>query len=310
MKVYHNINDFTPIENSVVTTGTFDGVHNGHKKIISQLTQKAQSINGQSVLITFNPHPRQVLFPENTDLKLLTSIEEKTELIKNCGVNHLIIHPFTLEFSRLKAHDYIKQYLVDQLQIHSLIIGYDHQFGRNREGSFEELKNFATDYGFNIEQITALDIENVNVSSTKIRQALSEGNMAKANKFLGYNFQLSGLVASGDGIGKTLNFPTANLQLNNNFKIIPKNGVYACEVKHNQKAYKGMMNIGTRPTVKENSQLKIEIHLFNFHENIYNQNITVFPLHRLRDEQKFNSLQELQNQLMVDKQNAMRYFEI
>lgn len=309
MKVYFGINEFKKVNKPVITTGTFDGVHNGHKKIIKNLISKAKEIEGESVMITFNPHPRLVLFPENNNLKLLNSLEEKISLLEKEGLDHLIIQPFTIEFSRLSALEYIRDLLVNKLGLHTLVIGYDHHFGRNREGSFEELQEFAQLYNFDIEQISALDIESVNVSSTKIRNALADGNVALANTFLGYNFGFTGNVVKGDGIGKTIGYPTANIELTDKYKTIPANGVYACLVNLKDQAFKGMLNIGVRPTINDQKHQKIEINLLGFNGNLYDKTLTIELIEKLRDEQKFDSLEELKSQLGIDKENALKVLQ-
>lgn len=309
MKVYFGINEFKKVNKPVITTGTFDGVHNGHKKIIKNLISKAKEIEGESVMITFNPHPRLVLFPENNNLKLLNSLEEKISLLEKEGLDHLIIQPFTIEFSRLSALEYIRDLLVNKLGLHTLVIGYDHHFGRNREGSFEELQEFAQLYNFDIEQISALDIESVNVSSTKIRNALADGNVALANTFLGYNFGFTGNVVKGDGIGKKIGYPTANIELTDKYKTIPANGVYACLVNLEDQAFKGMVNIGVRPTINDQKHQKIEINLLGFNGNLYDKTLTIELIEKLRDEQKFDSLEELKSQLGIDKENTLKVLQ-
>lgn len=309
MKVYFGINEFKKVNKPVITTGTFDGVHNGHKKIIKNLISKAKEIEGESVMITFNPHPRLVLFPENNNLKLLNSLEEKISLLEKEGLDHLIIQPFTIEFSRLSALEYIRDLLVNKLGLHTLVIGYDHHFGRNREGSFEELQEFAQLYNFDIEQISALDIESVNVSSTKIRNALADGNVALANTFLGYNFGFTGNVVKGDGIGKKIGYPTANIELTDKYKTIPANGVYACLVNLEDQAFKGMLNIGVRPTINDQKHQKIEINLLGFNGNLYDKTLTIELIEKLRDEQKFDSLEELKSQLGIDKENTLKVLQ-
>jgi riboflavin kinase / FMN adenylyltransferase len=309
VKVYFGINEFKKVNKPIITTGTFDGVHNGHKKIIKNLISKAKEIEGESVMITFNPHPRLVLFPDNNNLKLLNSLEEKISLLKKEGLDHLIIQPFTMEFSRLSALEYIRDLLVNKLGLHTLVIGYDHHFGRNREGSFEELQEFAQLYNFDIEQISALDIESVNVSSTKIRNALADGNVALANTFLGYNFGFSGNVVKGDGIGKTIGYPTANIELTDKYKTIPANGVYACLVQLENQSYKGMLNIGVRPTINDKNHQKIEINLLGFNGDLYDKTLTIELIDKLRDEQKFDSLDGLKSQLGIDQQNALKVLQ-
>lgn len=305
MKIYYNINEFKTKKKTVTTTGTFDGVHFGHKVIIDCLKNTAKKIKGESVILTFFPHPRMVLQPENTDLKLLNTIEERIELLKKSGIDNLIIHPFSNEFSRLTSIEFVRDILVTQLNTHKLVIGYDHHFGRNREGSFSHLKEFGPIYGFDVEEIPAQDMDEVNISSTKIRNALLDGNIKIANQFLGYPYYINGTVIEGDKIGREIGFPTANIKINDWYKLIPANGVYAVKVKINEKLYDGMLNIGTRPTLnKENTS--IEVNIFNFNENIYNTKIKVEFIDKIRDEHKFDKLEDLKNQLEIDKKTTIQ----
>ncbi|TNF27924.1 MAG: riboflavin biosynthesis protein RibF, partial [Bacteroidetes bacterium] len=249
MKVYQSINEFRKVNGAVVTTGTFDGVHIGHRKIIARINEIARKIDGESVLLTFHPHPRMVLFPDDHGLELITTLDEKIELLREAGVQNLIVHPFTREFSRTTSIDFIRDILVDRLGTSVLVIGYDHHFGRNREGSFEHLRESGPLYGFKVEEISAQDVDDVAVSSTKIRAALTSGDVATAAKYLSSMYQLTGTVVHGDKLGRTLGFPTANLQLEDRNKVVPANGVYACYVLLGERKFNGMLNIGTRPTV-------------------------------------------------------------
>lgn len=305
MKVYFSLDDFTKLDYAVVTTGTFDGVHMGHKKILEQLNSVASKNNGESVLLTFNPHPRIVLQPD-IDLKLINSQNEKIELLKRTGLDHLIIHPFTKEFSRTTSLYFVRNILVNTIGAKKLVIGYDHHFGRNREGSFEHLKEFGPVYGFDVEEISAKDIENVTVSSTKIRKALAEGDLQAANEFLGYKFPLSGQVVAGEKIGHTIGFPTANILIEESYKILPADGVYAVEVSFPaapQKVHYGMCNIGIRPTFSGKFKT-IETHIFDFERNIYGEQIRLQFKARLRGEIKFENLDALKNQLQKDAVDA------
>lgn len=306
MKVYYSIDDFQKLEKAVVTTGTFDGVHHGHRKILAQLNQVAQKIGGESVLLTFFPHPRMVLQPD-LDLKLINSQTEKIELLKSTGLDHLIIHPFTTEFSRTSSLDFVRNILVNTIGAKKLVIGYDHHFGRNREGSFEHLKEYGPLYGFDVEEISAQDIDDTTVSSTKIRKAIEEGTIQIANQYLGYTFSLTGKVVEGEKIGSQLGFPTANIRVSDNLKIIPANGVYAVKVffpsQSEQEAVDAMCNIGIRPTFGGKFQT-IEVHLFDFNEDLYGQEISLHFHQQLRQEMKFNGPEELKKQLKADEEAA------
>lgn len=311
MKVYFSLDDFNKLDTAVVTTGTFDGVHIGHRKILEQLNHVARKNKGESVLLTFNPHPRIVLQP-GIDLKLINSQTEKIELLKSCGIDHLIIHPFTKEFSRTTSLSFVRNILVNTIGAKKLVIGYDHHFGRNREGSFEHLKEFGPVYGFDVEEISAEDVKNITVSSTKIRKALLEGDLKTANDFLGYNFPLGGQVVEGEKIGNTLGFPTANIVADESYKILPADGVYAVEVHFPaapEKRYFGMCNIGMRPTFSGKFKT-IEAHIFNFNRNIYGEQIKLIFIDRLRGEHKFESMEKLKNQLQKDAVQARAVFNM
>ncbi len=311
MKVYFSLEDFNKLDNAVVTTGTFDGVHIGHRKILEQLKRVAQKNNGESVLLTFNPHPRIVLQPD-IDLKLINSQPEKIELLKSCGIDHLIIHPFTKEFSRTTSLNFVRNILANTIGAKKLVIGYDHHFGRNREGSFEHLKEFGPVYGFEVEEISAEDVQNITVSSTKIRKALLEGDLKTANEFLGYSFPLGGQVVEGEKIGHQLGYPTANIAVEENYKILPAEGVYAVEVLFPaapEKKFYGMCNIGMRPTFSGKHKT-IETHIFNFNRNIYGEQIRLIFKDRLRGEKKFDSLENLKIQLQKDAVQARSVFGI
>ena len=303
MKVYHSLADFNTLDCAVATTGTFDGVHLGHKKILGQLVQTAYKVGGESVLLTFSPHPRLVLQPD-VELKLLTSLEEKIGLLEQTGLDHLIIHPFTKEFSRTPSLEFVREILVNQIGVKQLVIGYDHHFGRNREGSFDHLKEFGPIYGFEVEEIPALDIDAVNISSTKIRTALTEGNVELAATYLGHPYIIGGEVIKGDQIGRTIGFPTANLDINFQHKLIPDDGVYAGWVRLNGKHHKAMANIGRRPTVGS-TRRSVEIHLLDFDGDLYAAHLHFAVSHRLRDVMNFDGLESLKRQLILDKEQAM-----
>jgi len=308
VKVYSSIEEFQNVERPIVTTGTFDGVHFGHRKIIDRLKQLAQNCDGETVLLTFSPHPRMVLFPYDQDLKLLNTIEEKKHLLEKAGVQHLIVHPFTKEFSRISSINFVRDILVNELKIHKLVIGYNHHFGRNREGTFEHLQEFAPVYGFEVEEIPVQLLDNVGVSSTKIRKALFQGDVETAAEYLGYQYQLSGTVVKGNAIGRTIGFPTANLELGNAKKIIPADGVYSVWVTVDGTSYKGMMNIGKKPTIN-NQARTLEVHLLEFEQDIYGEAICIEFVNKIRDEIKFTDILKLQQQLLLDKENVKKILE-
>ncbi len=307
MKVFHSIFDFKPTKKTYVTIGTFDGVHIGHQKIIEKLVAEAKEKQRKSVLLTFFPHPRMVLQKE-ASIKLLNSINERATLLEKTGLDYLIIHPFSKEFSRLNALDFVRDILVNQLDTEKLIIGYDHHFGKNREGNIEQLTEYSYLYDFSVEEIPVQDIDEVAVSSTKIRRALAKGDLKTANKYLGYNFSLTGKVTKGEQLGSRIGFPTANIELAEDYKLIPKTGVYVVKSKINNILVYGMMNIGTRPTVDGNYQT-IETHFFDFDENLYDETITIALLYFIREEQKFDSLKALTIQLEKDKNTSQEYIQ-
>ncbi|HEX9150457.1 MAG TPA: bifunctional riboflavin kinase/FAD synthetase [Flavobacterium sp.] len=305
MKIFHSINDFSSTKKTILTLGTFDGVHIGHKKILEKLIQKSKNENYESLVLTFFPHPRMVL-QEHSDIKLLNTIDEKIDLLEQIGIENLVIHPFDETFSRLSAEEFVKTVLVDRFHIQKIIIGYDHRFGRNRTANIDDLIDFGKQYDFEVEQISVQEINDISVSSTKIRKALLEGNMDLANKYLGYDYFLTGIVVKGKQLGRTIDFPTANLKIEENYKLIPQNGVYIIKSIVNQKTVFGMMNIGFNPTVEGQSQ-SIEIHYFDFNEDLYDQKIRVSMLYRIRSEQKFESVALLKEQLEKDKKTALTY---
>jgi riboflavin kinase / FMN adenylyltransferase len=304
VKVYHKLEDFKGANKPVVTTGTFDGVHIGHQTIIKRIKEIAEKNGGETLLITFFPHPRMVLYPDDDSLKLINTQEEKIHLLEKYGIDHLLIIPFTKEFSRLSSLEFVRNILVNKIGTKKLVIGYNHHFGRNREGTFEHLKEFGPLYGFDVEEIPAQDLDNINVSSTKIRQALLSGDITTANNYLGHPYTISGKVVEGDKIGRQIGFPTANIQIAEKYKLIPAKGVYAVDVFVLEKRYKGMLYIGNRPVLNNNSET-IEVNIFDFNENIYHQRINIEFKERIRDEEKFSNLEELKNQLEKDKQIAL-----
>lgn len=305
VKVYTNIEDFKSIPNPVVTTGTFDGVHLGHQKIISRLKEIAKAENGETVLLTFYPHPRMVLFPDDNELKMINTQQEKIALLEQYGIDHLIIYPFTKEFSRLTSVEFVRNILVNTIQTKRLVIGYNHHFGRNREGSFEHLKEYGPLYGFDVEEIPAKDIDSIEISSTKIRNALLSGDVKTATNYLGHSFSITGKVVGGKKLGRTIGYPTANIDINDKYKIIPADGVYAVNVIHDGKILEGMLNIGNNPTV-EGKGRSIEVNIFNFDKEIYGDDATIIFIERLRDEVTFNGLEQLKEQLSKDKENAIQ----
>ena len=305
MKIFHSINDFRSTKKTIITLGTFDGVHIGHKKILEKVLQNTGDGQYESLVLTFFPHPRMIL-KEDSDMKLLNTIDEKIDLLDKIGIQNLVIHPFDEKFSRLTAEEFVKTILVDRFQVQKIIIGYDHRFGRNRTANINDLIAFGEQYDFEVEQISVQEINEISVSSTKIRNALLEGNMTLANDYLGYAYFLTGTVVKGKQLGRTINFPTANLNIKENYKLIPQNGVYIVESTINQKTVFGMMNIGFNPTVKGQNQ-SIEIHYFDFDADLYEQKIRVSILQRIRSEQKFESVDLLKAQLEKDKKSAHHY---
>ncbi len=304
MKVHYNIDEIPEIKNAIVSQGTFDGVHLAHKKIIERLKQIASIKNGETVIITFEPHPRIVLLTLDHGLQLLSTLNEKINLLEKAGVDHLIILPFTKEFSRLSSEQFIRNILVNKLKTNTLVIGYDHRFGKNREGSFEHLKTSASLYGFEVEEIPEQDIDEIAVSSTKIRQALLNNDIQTAQKYLGNSYSLEGKVIKGKQLGRTIGYPTANIEVENLYKLIPQDGVYAVWVWYNKARFGGMLNIGNNPTIKDKGR-SIEVNIFNFDKEIYTENLKIEFVSKLRNEEKFNGLDALKNQLHLDKQNAL-----
>jgi len=299
LKVTYGLNNFKTISCAVATTGTFDGVHLGHRKILNQLVAKAKKVGGESVLLTFSPHPRIVLQPD-VELELLSSENEKISLLEKTGIDHLIIHPFTREFSRTQSLDFVREFLVNKIGVKHLVIGYDHHFGRNREGSFDHLKEFGPIYGFEVEEIAAFDIDQVNVSSTKIRNALAEGNVELANMYLGAPYSISGRVIKGNQIGRTIGFPTANIECDFMQKLLPADGVYAGKLHVNGHTYNAMANLGSRPTIGS-KQRKLEVHCIGTDIHLYESEVR-FELYKfLRGIEEFANLEALKKQLEVDK---------
>jgi len=305
LKTYSSIQSFVAQKKTIVTIGTFDGVHVGHKKILEKIAQNTNNSDYESLVLTFFPHPRTVL-QIGTEMKQLNSIDEKSNLIEKAGIDNLVIHPFDKEFASLTAEEFVKKVLVDIFNIQKIVIGYDHRFGKNRTADINDLIAFGNQYNFEVEQISAEELNEVAISSTKIRNALTEGNIELANSFLGYNYAITGTVVQGKQLGRTIGFPTANISVKEDYKLIPNSGVYVVECKIQNQSYFGMMNIGTNPTVENtNSTQKMEVNIFDFDAEIYNQTITVSFLRRIRSEQKFNSLEALKNQIALDKQTSL-----
>lgn len=301
MRIFNDLNAVAEILNPVVTIGTFDGVHLGHQKILQTLLDEAQRIDGESVLLTFYPHPRMILYPESHGMKLLQTQAEKMEKLAEFGLQNLIIYPFSFDFSRLTALEFVRDILVNKLHVRKIVIGYDHQFGKNREGNIQYLKDIADTYEFEVIEIPAQDIDEVNISSTKIREALLKGDVKRAAVFLGQCYQLSGKVIRGRALGRTIGYPTANIEVNSDLKLVPGIGVYAVEVHVGGKTLRGMLNIGRRPTVVSTDNVNLEVHILDFQEDIYDKVITLRFIEWIRDEQKFESVEALKQQLQKDE---------
>lgn len=318
MKIYRNLEDFIPLDNAVVTIGTFDGVHVGHQKILTTLHESAKASKGETVLLTFFPHPRLILHPEDDSLRIISDIDEKVKRLAEAGIDHLIITPFTRDFSNLSPEEYIREVLVGKIGTKKIIIGYDHRFGKDRSGSLKDLLAYADIYGYSVEQIPEQDINDVAVSSTKIREALIKGDIDTANTYLGYPFQLTGKVIRGDQLGRRIGYPTANLQVQENHKLIPAYGIYAVEASIieatdlktgpyepalPERTVYGMGYIGTRPTVDGVSR-SIEVHLLDFNEDIYGEIIRIKFLHFVRHDQWFENMEDMIQQMKVDEQKV------
>ena len=299
MKRFNNINEFNCKKSTIITIGTFDGVHLGHQKILKKLNVEAENNGLESSVLTFFPHPRTVLNPDSS-LKLINTIDERISLFKKSKIDNLIVHPFTKDFSELDSEDYVKNILVDQLKAKIVLIGYDHKFGKNRTADINNLKEYGIKYNFEVIEIKAEEINDIAISSTKIRNSIEEGDIQLTNSYLGYEFSFFGKVVKGNSIGKTLGFPTANIKIGTDLKLIPKNGVYLISTIINQKIIFGMMNIGIKPTTNENTK-SIEVNLFDFNQDLYDTNITIYIKQFLREEIKFDSLNELKLQIEKDK---------
>jgi len=304
MKIYRSINEYNEDKRSVVTIGTFDGLHHGHQKIFKRVINSSKNKNLSSVVLTFFPHPRIILNKYN-DIKMIDTLDEKILHINKIGIDSLIIHPFDKNFSLLSANQFIKDYLVEKLKMKHIIIGYDHRFGKGREASVTDLKNYASDYDFTVEEIQAQEIEKIAISSTKVRNSINNGDLKTTEKYLGRYFNLTGKVIKGDGLGKKIMYPTANIFVKEKYKIIPKDGVYLIKTFIKNKLYNGMMNIGHRPTIGANEK-SLEVHLFNFNKDIYGEQISVDIISKIRDEKKFSSIEALKDQLVKDENHCLK----
>ena len=306
MKVYHDIKDFRKIPNAIVTIGTFDGVHLGHQAVFKQMVDKARQIGGETVVITFFPHPRIVISPNDNRLRLITSQEDKIEHLRRSNIDNLIIINFTKEFSNTSSEDFIKDYVVRYIQPAILVIGYDHHFGSNRSGDFDTLSKLGMEFHFAVEKINEQDIEDITISSTKIRSALQQGDIKLANKLLGYSYSTSGIVTHGDSIGRTLGFPTANISIKPEYQLIEKTGVYATIAKVDGKDYPSMTYIGRRPTISNGLPTSTETYIMDFDGDLYGKEIRVTFVDRVRDEMTFDNLERLKSQIQEDKANIIR----
>lgn len=306
MKVYHDIKDFRKIPNAIVTIGTFDGVHLGHQAVFKQMVDKARQIGGETVVITFFPHPRIVISPNDNRLRLITSQEDKIEHLRRSNIDNLIIINFTKEFSHTSSEDFIKDYVVRYIQPAILVIGYDHHFGSNRSGDFDTLSKLGMEFHFAVEKINEQDIEDITISSTKIRSALQQGDIKLANKLLGYSYSTSGIVTHGDSIGRTLGFPTANISIKPEYQLIEKTGVYATIAKVDGKDYPSMTYIGRRPTISNGLPTSTETYIMDFNGDLYGKEIRVTFVDRIRDEMTFDNLERLKSQIQEDKANIIR----
>lgn len=309
MKIYHSIEEFPSDIKTVVTIGTFDGVHKGHRVVINRLNKIACEKGLQSLVFTLNPHPRHVLYPEDQQLKLINSIDEKIKTLSTTGLQNLVVHEFTKDFSRTNSVHFIRDVLVNKLNMKHMVVGFDHHFGKNREGTFEDLIELSDLYDFKIERIEPQNFGDITISSTKIRNAINEGDFHKVNAYLSSVFSLNGTVVKGNNIGVRIGFPTANIEIDNKWKIIPKNGVYAVKVFLKNQLFLGMLNIGNRPSISDDSFV-IEVHLFNFNAIIYNEELRIDFIQRIRDEKKFSDLEKLKFQLQDDAINCKQILEL
>ena len=309
MRIYHSIEDFPSDVNTIVTIGTFDGVHKGHQIIINRINEIAKKKAMESVVLTFDPHPRHVIYPDDQELRLIHTLEEKIEALSKTGVQNLVLHKFTKEFSRTESVNFIRDFLVTKLNMKYMVVGFDHHFGKNRQGTFDNLIELSDAYGFKIEKIKPQNIGEVTISSTKIRNAILEGDCKKANSYLSANFSITGKVVQGNKIGSSIGYPTANIEIDNQWKILPKNGVYAVKILLKNQQYFGMLNLGNRPSISDDS-FAIEVHLFDFNATIYNEELKIEFIQRIRDEQQFSDLEKLKSQLKIDAINCKQIFNL
>ena len=309
MRIYHSIEDFPSDVNTIVTIGTFDGVHKGHQIIINRINEIAKKKAMESVVLTFDPHPRHVIYPDDQELRLIHTLEEKIEALRKTGVQNLVLHKFTKEFSRTESVNFIRDFLVTKLNMKYMVVGFDHHFGKNRQGTFDNLIELSDVYGFKIEKIKPQNIGEVTISSTKIRNAILEGDCKKANTYLSANFSITGKVVQGNKIGSSIGYPTANIEIENQWKILPKNGVYAVKILLKNQQYFGMLNLGNRPSISDDS-FAIEVHLFDFNATIYNEELKIEFIQRIRDEKHFLDLEKLKSQLKIDEINCKQIFNL
>lgn len=309
MRIFYGTDHLPQFERPVITIGTFDGVHQGHKMILESVVSEAKSLNGTSILITFDPHPRKLIFPDEP-LKLLSTLKERQQLVEDAGIDVIVVVPFTTEFSSLSAQHYIDQFLFGFFRPAAIVIGYDHHFGHDRTGDIAMLKVYAASHHFIVKEIPAQLIAEAAVSSTQVRKALQQGDVAKASAMLGTPYCICGIVEKGAQLGRTIGYPTANISIPDKDKLVPKTGVYAVLLSIAGKSYKGMLNLGTNPTVSSNEIIKIEVNIFDFNEDIYGEEINVCFVARLRDEQKFEGLEALKRQLATDREHAMMVLQL
>ena len=309
MKIYHSIEDFPSDINTIVSIGTFDGVHRGHKTIINRINNISKKEGLESVILTFDPHPRHVIYSDDQSLRLINTLDEKVDALSGTSLDHLIVHKFTKDFSRIKSVNFIRDILVSKLNMKYMVVGFDHHFGKNREGTFNNLFEISELYDFKIERVGPQNVDDVTISSTKIRNAIIEGDIKKANLYLSSNFSIVGKVVQGNKIGNSIGFPTANIEVANKWKILPKSGVYAVKVVLKKNKYYGMLNLGFRPSIKDDSFV-IEVHLFDFDDIIYDEKLKIVFYDRIRDEKKFDHLEKLKNQLKIDKTKCKQFFNL
>lgn len=307
MKLYRGLQEFKKLSKAVVTQGTFDGVHQGHQQILAEVVKLAREKKTESVLLTFFPHPRLVLYPDDNSLRLINSIEEKARRVEACGIDHMIVLPFTREFSKMSALEFLRDVLIEDIGMRYFVIGYDHRFGKNREGNIDDLREYSKVFDFEVMEIPAQDVEKSIVSSTKIRNALLNGDIDTANKFLGYPYCLYGRVVHGRKEGRKLGYPTANIKVEDPFKLIPGDGIYIAQIKVYGKLYNGMMSIGNNPTFG-NASWSVEVHIFDFDNEIYEELVEIKIVKRIRDEIKFVNLDSLKHQLYEDEKVSRAFF--